>query len=102
MEFIVELRNVSKRYGDHAALADFSLGIRRGEFLVLLGPSGSGKTTILRLVAGFEQPQEGQILIEGRDARHLAPYRRNVNTVFQHYALFPHLNVFRNIAFDLE
>jgi spermidine/putrescine transport system ATP-binding protein len=102
MEFIVELRNVSKRYGDHAALADFSLGVRRGEFLVLLGPSGSGKTTILRLVAGFEQPQEGQILIEGRDARHLAPYRRNVNTVFQHYALFPHLNVFRNIAFGLE
>jgi spermidine/putrescine transport system ATP-binding protein len=102
MEFIVELRNVSKRYGDHAALADFSLGVRRGEFLVLLGPSGSGKTTILRLVAGFEQPQEGQILIEGRDARDLAPYRRNVNTVFQHYALFPHLNVFRNVAFGLE
>jgi spermidine/putrescine transport system ATP-binding protein len=102
MEFIVELRNVSKRYGEHEALADFSLGVRRGEFLVLLGPSGSGKTTILRLVAGFEQPQEGQILIEGRDARDLAPYRRNVNTVFQHYALFPHLNVFGNVAFGLE
>jgi spermidine/putrescine transport system ATP-binding protein len=102
MEFNVELRNVGKRYGEHAALADFSLGVRRGEFLTLLGPSGSGKTTILRLVAGFEQPQEGQVLIEGRDTRDLPPYRRNVNTVFQHYALFPHLNVFRNVAFGLE
>ncbi len=102
MDFIVELRNVTKRYGDHAALADFSLGVRRGEFLTLLGPSGSGKTTILRIVAGFEEPQQGEVLIEGRDARDVPPYRRNVNTVFQHYALFPHLNVFRNVAFGLE
>jgi spermidine/putrescine transport system ATP-binding protein len=102
MEFIVELRNVSKRYGELAALQDFSLGVRRGEFLILLGPSGSGKTTILRLVAGFEPPHSGQVMIEGRDASDLAPYRRNVNTVFQHYALFPHLNVFRNVAFGLE
>jgi spermidine/putrescine transport system ATP-binding protein len=99
---IVELRNVSKRYGQHTALEDFSLAVRRGEFLTLLGPSGSGKTTLLRLVAGFEQPQVGQILIEGRDAAGLPPFRRNVNTVFQHYALFPHLNVFRNVAFGLE
>ncbi len=99
---IVELRSVSKRYGEHRALEDFSLEVRRGEFLTLLGPSGSGKTTILRLVAGFEQPQSGQILINGRDASPLPPYRRNVNTVFQHYALFPHLNVFRNVAFGLE
>jgi spermidine/putrescine transport system ATP-binding protein len=102
MEFIVELRNVTKRYGEHAALADFSLGVRRGEFLTLLGPSGSGKTTILRLVAGFEDPQEGAVMIEGREARDVPPYRRNVNTVFQHYALFPHLNVFRNVSFGLE
>ncbi len=102
MDFIVELRNVTKRYGQHAALADFSLGVRRGEFLTLLGPSGSGKTTILRLVAGFEEPQHGEVIIEGRDARDVPPYRRNVNTVFQHYALFPHLNVFRNVAFGLE
>jgi spermidine/putrescine transport system ATP-binding protein len=102
MEFNVELRNVSKRYGEHVALQDFSLSVRRGEFLTLLGPSGSGKTTILRLVAGFEEPQEGAVLIEGRDARDVPPYRRNVNTVFQHYALFPHLNVFRNVAFGLE
>jgi len=99
---IVELRSVSKRYGTHAALEEFSLQVRRGEFLTLLGPSGSGKTTILRLVAGFEQPQSGQIFINGRDAFPLPPYRRNVNTVFQHYALFPHLNVFRNVAFGLE
>ena len=99
---IVELRTVSKRYGEHTALENFSLEVRRGEFLTLLGPSGSGKTTILRLVAGFEQPQSGQILINGRDAFSLPPYRRNVNTVFQHYALFPHLNVFRNVAFGLE
>jgi spermidine/putrescine transport system ATP-binding protein len=102
MDFIVELRNISKRYGEHAALEDFSLGVRRGEFLTLLGPSGSGKTTLLRLVAGFEQPQSGKILIEGQDASSLPPYRRNVNTVFQHYALFPHLDVLHNVAFGLE
>jgi spermidine/putrescine transport system ATP-binding protein len=101
-ECIVELRNVCKHYGDHAALEGFSLTVRRGEFLTLLGPSGSGKTTLLRLVAGFELPQEGQVLIDGRDASALPPYRRNVNTVFQHFALFPHLTVFRNIAFGLE
>ena len=99
---IVELRNVSMRYGEHAALEDFSLTVRQGEFLTLLGPSGSGKTTLLRLVAGFELPQEGQVRIEGHDASTLPPYRRNVNTVFQHFALFPHLTVFRNVAFGLE
>jgi spermidine/putrescine ABC transporter ATP-binding subunit len=101
-ECIVELRNVGKRYGEHAALENFSLTVRRGEFLTLLGPSGSGKTTLLRLVAGFELPQDGQILIDGLDASTLPPYRRNVNTVFQHFALFPHLTVFRNVAFGLE
>ncbi len=99
---IIELRGVSKRYGEVSALTDFSLGVRRGEFLTLLGPSGSGKTTLLRLIAGFEQPQSGEILIEGRDAAPQPPYRRNVNTVFQHYALFPHLTVLGNVAFGLE
>jgi len=102
MDPIVELRGVSKRYGAQVALEEFSLEVRRGEFLTLLGPSGSGKTTILRLVAGFEQPHAGQVLIDGRDAADLPPYRRNVNTVFQHYALFPHLDVFGNVAFGLE
>lgn len=101
-DLIVELRGVSKRYEEVSALTDLSLGVRRGEFLTLLGPSGSGKTTLLRLVAGFEQPQSGQILIEGEDASERPPYRRNVNTVFQHYALFPHLTVFGNVAFGLE
>ncbi len=101
MDYIVELREVTKRYGEHPALVDFSLAVRRGEFLTLLGPSGSGKTTVLRLVAGFERPQAGEIRIEGADARDLPPYRRNVNTVFQHYALFPHLNVRDNVAFGL-
>jgi len=101
-ECIVELRTVGKRYGEHSVLENFSLAVRRGEFLTLLGPSGSGKTTLLRLVAGFELPQDGQILIDGRDASGLPPYHRNVNTVFQHYALFPHLTVFRNVAFGLE
>ena len=101
-ECIVELRNVSKRYGEHAALEDFSLAVRRGEFLTLLGPSGSGKTTLLRLVAGFDLPQVGKVLINGQDASARPPYERNVNTVFQHYALFPHLTVFRNVAFGLE
>ncbi len=102
MDFIVELRNIRKRYGEQVALDNFSLTVRRGEFLTLLGPSGSGKTTILRLVAGFEHAEAGQVLIDGKDASALPPYRRNVNTVFQHYALFPHLNVFRNVAFGLE
>ena len=99
---IVEIRNVGKRFGQHAALQNFSLTVQRGEFITLLGPSGSGKTTLLRLVAGFELPQDGQVLIDGRDASDLPPYRRNVNTVFQHFALFPHLTVFRNVAFGLE
>ncbi|MBI4166882.1 MAG: ABC transporter ATP-binding protein [Acidobacteria bacterium] len=99
---IVELRGVSKSYAGHTALENFSLEVRGGEFLTLLGPSGSGKTTILRLVAGFDQPQAGQIFIEGRDASALPPYQRNVNTVFQHYALFPHLTVFENVSFGLQ
>ncbi|PYV10493.1 MAG: hypothetical protein DMG23_07455 [Acidobacteria bacterium] len=99
MDHIVELRNVSKRYGNHTALESFSLAVGRGEFLTLLGPSGSGKTTLLRLVAGFEQPESGEVLIDGKDASSLPPYHRNVNTVFQHYALFPHLTVYGNVAF---
>ncbi|MBZ5515166.1 MAG: ABC transporter ATP-binding protein [Acidobacteriia bacterium] len=101
-EPIVELRGVTKRYGKHVALDDFSLVVQRGEFITLLGPSGSGKTTILRLVAGFEQPQAGQVLIQGQDAAGLPPYVRDVNTVFQHFALFPHLDVFHNVAFGLD
>jgi ABC-type Fe3+/spermidine/putrescine transport system ATPase subunit len=100
--FSVELRGVTKRFGDVAAVDALDLGVRRGEFLSLLGPSGCGKTTTLRLIAGFEQPDEGEILIGGRDVAGLPPYRRDVNTVFQSYALFPHLTVLENVAYGLK
>ena len=99
---IVEVRDVSKAYGTIRAVNRFSLNVRRGEFFSLLGPSGSGKTTILRLLAGFERPDQGDIVIDGRSMHDVPPNQRPVNLVFQHYALFPHLTVFRNIAFGLE
>lgn len=98
----VELRGVTKSYGSVRALDDVSISIRRGEFYALLGPSGCGKTTTLRIVAGFERPDHGHVVIGGRDVSALPPYRRAVNTVFQHYALFPHMSVAQNVAFGLE
>jgi spermidine/putrescine transport system ATP-binding protein len=98
----VELRSVSKRFGDLVAVDDLSLELAGGEFFTLLGPSGCGKTTTLRMVAGFEQPSEGEIRIEGADVAGLPPHRRPTNTVFQSYALFPHLNVEDNVAFGLK
>jgi spermidine/putrescine transport system ATP-binding protein len=93
--------HVLKRFGAHTAVeADFT--IRRGEFFSMLGPSGCGKTTTLRMIAGFEQPTSGEILLEGADVSRVPPYRRNVNTVFQQYALFPHMTVFDNVAFGLR
>ena len=99
---MVELRGVSKRFGDLAAVRDVSLEVRRGEFLTLLGPSGCGKTTLLRLIGGFESPDGGRVILDSEDVTDLPPYRRNVNQVFQSYALFPHLTVIENIAFGLE
>lgn len=99
---VVQLRNVAKVYDGQHALKDVSLDVQRGEFLTILGPSGCGKTTILRLVAGFEGATSGTISIDGRDVTDLPPERRNVNTVFQSYALFPHMNVFDNVAFGLR
>lgn len=98
----VVLQGVSKRYGKSVAVHPTSLTVRAGEFVTLLGPSGSGKTTILKMIAGFEDPTEGTISIAGRDVTHLAPHRRNVGFVFQQYALFPHLSVARNLAYPLE
>ena len=102
----VEARNVVKVFGQgdtsHSALNDVSLGIEQGEFFTLLGPSGCGKTTLLRLIAGFETPTSGQILLDGVDITNLPPNKRAVNTVFQSYALFPHLTVAQNIGFGLE
>ena len=99
---VLEIQGVSKRYGTLAAVDHVSLVIERGEFFSLLGPSGCGKTTLLRMIAGFEETTEGKILINGRDVAPLPPYKRPVNTVFQHYSLFPHMNVYQNIAFGLE
>jgi spermidine/putrescine transport system ATP-binding protein len=101
-DFDLEFRNVSKAFGEVIAVDDVSLQVRRGEFLSLLGPSGCGKTTSLRLIAGFEQPTRGQILLNAQPVGGVPPYRRNVNTVFQHYALFPHMNVVDNVAFGLR
>jgi ABC-type Fe3+/spermidine/putrescine transport system ATPase subunit len=101
-EHDVELRGVTKRFDEVVAVDAIDLSIRRGEFLSLLGPSGCGKTTTLRLIAGFEQPDEGEILIGDVDVAGLPPYKRDVNTVFQSYALFPHLNVLDNVAYGLR
>src|SRR5438128_4215171 len=98
----LSLDRVSKHYGTVAALEGVSLSVARGEFLTLLGPSGSGKTTMLMAIAGFVTPTSGQILLDGAPIQHLPPERRNFGMVFQGYALFPHLSVFRNVAFPLE
>ena len=98
----VELRGVTKRFGDFTAVDGVDLDIAEGEFFTMLGPSGCGKTTTLRMVAGFEEPTEGQVLIDGADVVGLPPYRRPTNTVFQSYALFPHLSVSENVAFGLK
>ena len=98
----VELSGVSKRFGEFVAVDDLTLDIHEGEFFSLLGPSGCGKTTTLRMIAGFEQVTEGEISVAGQPMRRVPPYRRPVNTVFQSYAIFPHLNVFDNVAFGLR
>ena len=101
-DHIIDLKHVSKRYGDKVVLDDISLYIRKGEFVTLLGPSGCGKTTTLRLISGFLAPDEGEILLDGKDISGIPPYKRPFNTVFQRYALFPHLDVYENIAFGLK
>lgn len=101
-QHIIDIKNVSKRFGEKTALNNINLYVRKGEFMTILGPSGCGKTTLLRLLAGFETANEGIITIAGNDITNLPPYKRNVNTVFQKYALFPHLNVYDNIAFGLK
>ncbi|MBN9194483.1 MAG: ATP-binding cassette domain-containing protein, partial [Microbacterium sp.] len=98
----VAIDRVTKRYGGQVAVDDLSLDIRAGEFLSLLGPSGCGKTTTLRMIAGFEHPDAGDIRISGTSVLSLPPYRRNVNTVFQAYALFPHMTVAQNVAYGLQ
>lgn len=99
---IVEIKNVNKIYADNHVVHDLNLEIYEGEFLTMLGPSGCGKTTILRMIGGFEEPSGGEILVEGENVEEKEPFERNVNTVFQSYALFPHLTIFKNIAYGLK
>ncbi len=99
---IIELQNISKKYDDEIILDNINLSIRDKEFMTFLGPSGCGKTTTLRIIAGFIEADNGQVIFEGKDINNLPPHKRQVNTIFQRYALFPHLNVYDNIAFGLR
>ena len=99
---IIEIQGVSKVYGDNTVLDNLSLNIRKNEFLTLLGPSGCGKTTTLKIIAGFETADSGKVVFDGNDISDLPPYKRQLNTVFQKYALFPHMNIYENIAFGLK
>lgn len=100
---IIKLKHITKKYDDgFVALKDINLTIESGKFYSLLGPSGSGKSTILRIIAGFTQPSSGQVLFDGNDITDLDASKRHINTVFQNYALFPHLDVFQNVAFGLK
>lgn len=101
-KYILEFQNTVCKFGDFYAVDKVSFGVKRGEFFSMLGPSGSGKTTCLKLIAGFLNPTSGKVLIDNQDTKGLPPYKRNVNTVFQDYALFPHLNVFENISYGLK
>src|SRR3954471_2204961 len=98
----ISLTGLRKEFGDVAAVDNIDLDIARGEFFTMLGPSGSGKTTTLRLIAGFEQPDAGRVTLGGQDVTDLPPYERDVNTVFQDYALFPHMTVAENVAYGLR
>ena len=99
---VIELRSIGKEYDGEAIIKDFNLSINHGEFITILGPSGCGKTTILRLIAGFEELNGGQIILDGQDISQVPAEQRPVNTVFQSYALFPHLTIFENVAFGLR
>ncbi|MGL5346140.1 MAG: spermidine/putrescine ABC transporter ATP-binding protein [Peptostreptococcaceae bacterium] len=102
VENIIELKNISKKYDELTVLDNLSLDIKKNEFLTLLGPSGCGKTTTLKIIAGFEYADDGKVLFEEKDLNNIPPYQRPVNTVFQKYALFPHMNIYENIAFGLK
>ena len=99
---LINFVNITKAFGDNVVLDDLNLYIRENEFITLLGPSGCGKTTTLRILGGFETPDRGQVIFDGRDITALPPNDRNLNTVFQKYALFPHMSIAENIAFGLK
>ena len=102
MKKLIQVKNVTKTFGSQVVLKDISLDINENEFVTLLGPSGCGKTTLLRIIAGFLDADEGHVIMDGEDIAQTPSYKRDVNTVFQHYALFPHLDVYENIAFGLK
>ena len=99
---IIDLKNISVAFGNNQVLKNLNLYIRDKEFITLLGPSGCGKTTTLRIIAGFVEPDEGEVIFEGKKINSVPPHKRQVNTIFQRYALFPHLNVYENVAFGLR
>ena len=99
---LIDLQNISKSFGSNVVLDEMNLYIRENEFLTLLGPSGCGKTTTLRIIGGFETPDNGRVLFDGKDITNLPPNKRQLNTVFQKYALFTHMNIEDNIAFGLK
>ena len=101
-QYEIELVHIKKMYGDFTAVKDSSFGIRHGEFFSLLGPSGCGKTTTLRMISGLEDPTYGKIYLAGEDVTYTPSHLRNVNTVFQDYALFPHMNIYKNVYFPLK
>lgn len=101
-ETILELANIHKSFGGHKVLKGISLSVQKGEFITFLGPSGCGKTTMLRIIAGLDFPQSGQVFLNGQDVTSLAPDKRNVNTIFQNYALFPHMNIAQNVGYGLK
>jgi spermidine/putrescine transport system ATP-binding protein len=101
--FIIKLEDVTRQFEDGVfAVDNMNLAVKKGEFVTFLGPSGCGKTTTLRMIAGFDKPTSGKILLNGKDITDLPPYKRPINTVFQKYALFPHLNIFENVAYGLK
>ena len=99
---LIELKNIVKAYGDNVVVNNMNLYVNDNEFITFLGPSGCGKTTTLRLIGGFESPDSGEIVLNGEVVNNLPPYQRPINTEFQRYALFPHLNIFDNVAFGLR
>src|ERR1700740_3309502 len=101
-DIVLELQGITKKFGHTVAAEDLSLDVRRGEFFTFLGPSGSGKSTILRMVAGLETPDSGQILIDGQDVSTVPPWRRNLGMMFQQYAVFPHMTVAQNVGYGLK
>lgn len=102
MKNIISIESVEKKYGNDTVIPSINLGIKEGEFVTILGPSGCGKTTLLRMIAGFEKPTSGRIILDGTDITNLEPFKRDMNLVFQHYALFPHMTVEKNITFGLK